>query len=364
MFKRLISLVILSMAMASLALGSAGANPGPDSSPPVYVPVGPDGVRYEPEELNRISHDLYGKTALISVGLAGEDLGAFTTEEKYNAFAAQPGLSAQERPGRKRGPWTPAELERFAVPDTTPHLNVADPANPNHGKVKLPTRARKGFPVPGEADFGAFINEIVPEGTNPGGYAYQEVNTSVSLPAAPPDRFLYAPTLQAPNMARLEAVTTYWRRAGEGTTTKAFGVYDHKCGTGSGCPWVVFKFIDRTFLDTYTRGCTAGSCYEVIVQKYSDGWRVYLFNYNTFLYELQVTRPHDPTALVIGWNAWESFFGGTCPTLPRLESLDLEVWTTTGWQDVTPTYGSVLNNMMCPYSMGWVFQYYSWWVGP
>lgn len=265
--------------------------------------------------------------------------------------------------GFKAGPWSPAELERSAVPDTTPHLNVADPANPNHGKVKLPTGTRKRFPVPGEGDFGATIFAIVPEGTNPGAYAHQEVNTSVAFPAPPPNRTLYAPTLQAPNKNRLEAVTAYWRHAENSNTVQAFGVWDHKCVTGA-CPWVVLKFIDQTFLDTYTRGCTAGSCYEVIVQKYSDGWRVYLFNYNTLLYELQVTRAHDPTIYSDGWNAWESYFGPTCPILPKLESLDLEVWTTNGWQDVTPTYGSQLNTMTCLYSKGWVSQFYSWWVGP
>jgi hypothetical protein len=97
------------------------------------------------------------------------------------------------------------------------------------------------------------------------------VQPDLELPAAPPDRTLYAPTLQSPNRAGYESVTAYWRYEGMDSTSRAYGVWDHVA-----VDWAVFKYITACFLSLYVRD----GCYLTIVMKYPEGWRVYLWNYS------------------------------------------------------------------------------------
>jgi len=60
-----------------------------------------------------------------------------------------------------------------------------------------------------------------------GVYAGQEVRPDLSLPSAPPDRALYAPTLMCPNHCPLESVTMYYRYEGMGSTARAWGIWNH-----------------------------------------------------------------------------------------------------------------------------------------
>ena len=87
----------------SLALGASlimlvgiGASPGPKAEcPPVHVPVILDGVRYESPEFNDLQNELCGKIDLIyTVDPQNGDLHAFTTEERFNEWAAKHGLPA------------------------------------------------------------------------------------------------------------------------------------------------------------------------------------------------------------------------------------------------------------------------------
>jgi len=79
--------------------------------------------------------------------------------------------------------------------------NIADPHHPDYGKIPLPSipsierRFPFGAPNPGTGDYGTLINQSLENII--GVYAGQEVQPTLSLPAAPPNRTLYAPTIIA-----------------------------------------------------------------------------------------------------------------------------------------------------------------------
>ncbi len=247
------------------------------------------------------------------------------------------------------------------VNDTTQQLNILDPKHPDFGKIPLPRRERlpnERLPniTPGTGDYGTRVDRSLTGVL--GVYAGQEVQPSLTLPSAPPDRTLYAPTLEAPNYAPLESVTAYWRYAGMGSTSRGWGVWDHTTGG-----WAVFKPMDSTFLSNYVRSYPEGQLYFTEVVYTSSAWRVLLYNFNTGAWEQQYSSTGS-SSRVDGWDAWESYFGGTCPSVPNVESKELKVFVNGQWPYVTSTYGSLLDYQNCAYAENMVSQYYHWSVGP
>jgi hypothetical protein len=82
--------LVFSVGMPSSVL-AAGNKTGP---PPVFVPVILDGIRYEPEEFNRINSVLFsnGVDLIYNINSVDGILYAFTTVEGYNEYIIRRGL--------------------------------------------------------------------------------------------------------------------------------------------------------------------------------------------------------------------------------------------------------------------------------
>jgi len=246
-------------------------------------------------------------------------------------------------------------------PDSTPYLNILDPEHPLHGKIPLPVRKHlppppDGIPNPGKGDYGTSINRNL-DGIK-GVYAGQEVIPDLSLPEAPPNRTLYAPTLESPNYAPLESVTAYWRYEGMTSTGRAWGVWDHTKGK-----FVLMKPIDSQFMSNYVRTFPEGQLYFIEVVYINNAWRVLLYNFNTDQWEEQYSSAGSSNRKD-GWDIWESFFEGTCPSIPNIGSDYLQVYVNGVWKSVTSTYGSLLDYQNCPYQENMISNYHHWSVGP
>ena len=290
----------------------------------------------------------------VKYGIRG--IGAVLVATSIPSFLPNVKADAQESPSSPIYSPYPKPLTDFSkiVPDSTPELNIADLRHPLHNKFCFPVRFSRDTPNPGTGDFGT---DIKPVSGVLGVYAMQEVRTDLSLPAAPPDRTLYAPTLECPNKASLESVTSYHRYSGMSGTGRNWGVWNHVTGG-----WVVFKAMDSTWLSIYTRVFAEGRMYSTKVIKLSGAWKVLLYNYNTSSWEVQYsdTRERSTTN---GWDIWESWFNQTCPTtIPNIESKGLQVYVNGYWYPVNPTYGQPLNTMYCLYPKGWKSQYDWWYV--
>ena len=212
---------------------------------------------------------------------------------------------------------------------------------------KLVALARIGTPSIGDDtdhEFGTLIHQS--DTNTPGVFAIQEVNTTLSLS---PGQWLYAPTLLSPNNSRYEAVTAYYHTGED--TARGFYIWDHVLDR-----FVVLKHFDDTeFMDAYVRPCAVGQCYQVIVMKDLSGkWHVLLWNFTRGAWEDQVTPMPGSSRFVDGWNLWEYNPGEDCSSLPRVETYSLKVYTSSGWQSVTSSYGSKVNiDLSCnPY--GWL----------
>ena len=99
MRKRTVLLLSITLALLLVGIGAGGGEG--ESPPPVLVPVILDGVRYEPEEFNRIERELHSKGVdlIYTLDPQNGDFLAFTTEEGYNEWATKHGLRpAPERP--------------------------------------------------------------------------------------------------------------------------------------------------------------------------------------------------------------------------------------------------------------------------
>lgn len=259
-------------------------------------------------------------------------------------------------------PKPPTDISQV-VNDTTPELNILNPKHPDYGKIPLPRYRRakltNATPSPGEGDYATIINgDIV------GAFAIQEVQLALELPSAPPDRTLYAPTLMPPNNAPLESVTWYRRYAGWDTTGRDWGVWDH---TKTPPGFVVLKPINHpTFLSKYIRSRPEGQVYYTAVWNINNVWEALLYNFNTGYWERQYSLPSSSKSnFQHGWDAFETYFDGTCPALPNIESIELQVLlNNSGWRYVTPSYGSLQDTQNCAYAENMISQYYHWSVGP
>ncbi len=250
------------------------------------------------------------------------------------------------------------ELLKFGVPDSTPELNFLNPESPLYGKIPPPP-PREDPPTIGNhtrlpspssvSDFwGTNIFQVNPAPSDVGAYAQQQIITNLTIPN---NSDLYAPTLLGPNSALYEAVTAYHNWGG---MTRHFAIYNHATHA-----WVLAKNLDSTFTSKYT----SGGYYSVIIRKLSGTWRVYLYNYQTGLWESQVSGT-GTGVYSYGWDIYESYLSG-CSNLPVFRSRELQVVTTTGWKYITSTYGNEWTNLIsCAYSKSWISQFYSWTIDP
>lgn len=268
-------------------------------------------------------------------------------------------------------PPSPEVLDRIAVPDSTPFLSPNHPDNPLYGIYRPPrdltelrsarTGLRGDTPPPnhggGSHDlFGTDIKKQASPPANIGAYAIQQVSTSITVPD---NSTLYLPTLLPSNDARLEVFSAYnkW-----GSVTREWGIYDHKDNTFL---TTHTKIIDGTFINTYT----SGGYYSTIVQKYNDGWRVYLWNYNIGNWEHIVTKAGDAgDNRDNGWDVYEEYLGSCGGGLPKIESKSLQVYTSSSWQFVNSTYGLELKSFphcgAANYSANWTSQFDQWDIDP
>lgn len=288
-----------------------------------------------------------------------EHLNLLSTENQSKIPLPKENLSD---PNRFKFPPIPSPTDDMSEikPDSTPHLNILDPKHPMYGKMPLPVRKHLPPDVetlnPGQGDYGTSINKNIDE--IKGVYAGQEVRPDLSLPEAPPNRTLYAPTLESPNYAPLESVTAYWRYEGMASTGRAWGVWDHKKSE-----FVLMKPIDSHFMSNYVRTFPEGQLYFTEVVYINNAWRVLLYNFNTNQWEEQYNSTGNSSRRD-GWNIWESFFEGTCPPLPNIGSDYLQVYLNGAWKSVTPDHGSLLDYQNCPYQENMLSNYYHWSIGP
>lgn len=253
-----------------------------------------------------------------------------------------------------------------AAPDSTKDLNLADPNHPDYGKMQFPERGRLGQ-LPESSS--TYIHKYWGTGINYyqnalRAYAGHEVRPDLQLPSVPAGKqalVLYAPTLLPPNNSPAESVTIYRRYSGSSSTQRAWGVYNHVSGS-----WTVWKAIDATFLSKYVRNFPewGGQLYYTEIDKVGPNtWSVYLYNFNTSLWEIQTTiTGTGPYAN--GWDFWEIYLDQAWPSLPDIEASGIRIYVNGSWQLVTPTYGYEAYECCMPYYRYFSPQYHRWYVGP
>lgn len=200
-----------------------------------------------------------------------------------------------------------------------------------------------------------------------GAFAIQQVVTTFTVPSG---STLYAPTLLPSDDARYEVFTAYHNFSPNGMV-REWGVYDHQTNSFISS---ATKIINSTFLSTYT----SGGYYTTAIQRYTSPteWRVYLWNYSDGNWEQIVSGSNDAgDSRNTGWDMFEEYLASCSGTIPQIESKGLQVYTSSGWQNVTSSYGTQLIGtddfgVQFPhcgssnYSTSWINQYYNWTIDP
>jgi hypothetical protein len=257
-------------------------------------------------------------------------------------------------------------------PDPYPLDNTLNPKSPNYDpsnryggegtRFGPPGERSEEIPLASELDsrgdrytyhhwYGAEIKDV---SGIVGARAKQEVHTNLTLNDS--SDYLYAPTLIAPNECALESVTYYDK--------KLFGmdrewrVWDHTTEQ--------FEYatdINASFCDKYVRN---GFYYTKVVEILST-WYACLWNYNSNYWDAKYNQDDDGDRSD-GWNIWEEYdLDNDWPTLPEIQSYDLEVYDGSYWIDVdSSTYGAVNSDLPggFPYLYGFNHYYDDWYVGP
>jgi len=229
---------------------------------------------------------------------------------------------------------------------------------------------------PGNGDEGWFVNDVS-SGWGPG--AEEVVQPNFDIPAGianlnPPDSttVVYAPT-NKPRGACIELSPAYYRKTGDGTTTRALGWWDW-CAPSPG--WKTFEFMDYDWLTTYTvtgywppEGQNETQIYWGIRSVPSTNcWEGVLLNFRTSKYETKAYSCGTP-ARPEGWSMWESWNLQTnlsdpysCPNLPPVDA-SIPADTANGqtlWLDQVST------SPLGPYGVCWTSFTYNldWYIYP
>jgi len=178
-----------------------------------------------------------------------------------------------------------------------------------------------------------------------GTYAGHDVNTDIQVPYGVT---WYAPTMIPPDVnnsghvACVETVTIHRWNFG---TEHAWGLWD-QCNAHT---WFVYKKMDATWLNTYTRTFDGELRFFTQVVKLGTSWQGYLYNFNSAAWELQgsVVGGTTPCCWPGGWTMWESFGTASngCPDSKSVRAAPVQIRFTSGvWQNLTPAYSSTLSN--------------------
>ena len=259
------------------------------------------------------------------------------------------------------GEYIPGPIDDLSLAsfDSSPELNLVSGNREDHGlsegSFPFPVRGDIGR---GTADWGSWINRIGWFPSRLGSYAAQQIHSTLNLPAAPPDRTLYAPTQMAPNYTPLESVTAYWRYFSMWSTGRAWGVWDHPGGG-----WSVFKDINSSFLSKYVRNYNPGAFYFTETFVDNGTTMVMLYNFNSDTWETQDTSTGS-SGWSVGWTMWETYFEQTCPYLPRIASGRVQIYVSGQWQFLDESSGDLLSYPYCDYRYRMLSPYKRWFVGP
>lgn len=266
------------------------------------------------------------------------------------------------------------------VTDTTSSANVLNPnsgmyAGVASGEIVLPrkdnTMISSSDILPrGMSDYLTMIRPL--NGKIIGTIALQQIHPDLELPPSSPDRTLYAPTLKQVN-SPLEITTAYWRYNGMSGTGRGIGIWDFRAGR-----FVVFKFNSDT-ADYIYKDSSGNQFYVPMIKKFGSRWYALLLNFKTLSFEIQYSVPFSREDVGAGgWDMWESYFEGTCPDIPDIESNYLMVfdiggftkenskyiYTRPGWKLVTQKYGYLWDYLGCDYRKEMKKEFWNWIVGP
>lgn len=297
-------------------------------------------------------------------------------------------ILADPDPNGPSGPDTTEYLDQTKHPELR-RFSLTPYPRPHEFPIKGSTSPAYPPPVAGDGQFGTIIYNV--NTINTGAYAGQQIHPNYNFGQVVTSTYLYAPTLMPNNRSPVEMVTIYHREPGWNSTVHEWGVWDHRYYPQ--CPndwcWAVLKGIDGTdWMSKYARNIFSDERWfyynKAELTRNPDGgatWRVYLYNFNTNLWELQAEvggfgndGPDPPNGQYwfIGWNIWESHWGTSCPpqAAPVIESTNLRVRDTSGlWPWVTEGSGWGGSNgtaegidFACGYAGRWIYRFYDWQV--
>ncbi|MBM4352921.1 MAG: hypothetical protein FJ109_03850 [Deltaproteobacteria bacterium] len=210
--------------------------------------------------------------------------------------------------------------------------------------------------------------------------AKQRVYSSQFLPEGPPVYYLYAPTLEPPCAksgnqyvyhGRYESVV--WYKNYGRTPRNMWAVYEH-CGASGTGAFILVKAIDSTFLANYVSGGYIYTQVWHIVLFGTPTWSVWLYNYSTLQWELQVwdvdstcKYPHQHP---VGWDwfEWDSVYGPDsseeCVDVPQIRSFGLRLYVDGAWTYVTSSFGYEMEiDWLCTdYDTEFSSEFYNWYV--
>jgi hypothetical protein len=244
-------------------------------------------------------------------------------------------------------------LHRSMTASVAPIVNIGNKPAPRKDRSKK-DRMKRNIPsiVPGTGDFGSYLLNK-PDGIK-GVYAMQQVHPTLNLPGLY-EPTLYAPTIMSPNFAPIESVTAYWNYSGMTSTGRAWGVWDHYTGS-----WAILRFIDSDFVSKYVGVYPEGQFYLTeIIQDSNNTWNVLLYNFRTYSWEIQYSS-NSKSLFEYGWNMFETYFNGTCPSLPGISSMDTRILNNGQWEIATNTYGSLLDYSNCANYKEDLTPFYKW----
>ncbi len=218
---------------------------------------------------------------------------------------------------------------------------------------------KKSDPLPGDISWGTVIDD---DNSVEAVQAYQKIHTSLTLNGNS-WKYLYAPTLMAPDYCRLEIVVRYKHH--NGVTERHLAVFTH--GTAGGGSFTNIYSLDQgAFQYRYVNGAD-----EVIIRIEKTGsdnnptWKACLYDLVDHEWD-EIASVTGKSILNKGWDAWEEIQLGNppgWPTLPEITSRYLIVEVNGTPYFVTSTYGDEYLDGTFPdeeYEREMIEDYYEW----